>query len=398
MCHIANSVMAGGIRRAAMIALFSMDDDEMITCKSGEWWVENEHFGRANNSAMLLRGQVTYNQFQRLWTKIKDSNAGEPGIYWTNDLELGTNPCCEIALHSNQFCNLCEINGHDIKDQDDFNERAKVAAFFGTLQAGFTDFHYLRPIWEKTTKEEALLGIGITGIASGAIAELDESEAVDFAMDMNAYVAGKIGIEKAARVTCIKPSGTTSCVLGSSSGIHAWFANYFLRTLKFNIDEAIAKYLMKNIPEICEMDMLRNDTVCIRIPIKSPESAILRYETPIELLERVKRYSLNWIKPGHRTGVNTHNVSATISLKTNEWPEVGQWMWDNQQVYNGLSVFPYDGGSYVQPPFEEITEEVYNEKVKHLHSINLSDVLETDDNVNFGQIAACAGGACEIAA
>ena len=397
MCHIANSVLSGGIRRAAMIALFSANDEEMLTSKFGNWWEMNEQRGRANNSAVLERGEVTEEEFKALWKKIELSGSGEPGLYWTKNLDWGTNPCCEIALRPYQFCNLCEVNVSDIESEEDLFQRVRTAAFFGTLQASFTEFHYLRSIWQKTTEKDALLGIGMTGIGSGEILKYDLAKAADEAKEVNAKYSEIIGTNKAARVTCIKPSGTTSCVLGTASGIHAWHAPYYLRTVRFNKHEDVAKYLMANHPEICEDDVLRShDTLCVRIPIKAPEGSILRTETPIELLERVKHFSTKWIKNGHRNGYNTHNVSATISLREEEWEEVGQWMWDNRKHYNGLSVLPFWGGTYSQAPFEDITEEQYNEKVSHLHSIDLTNVIEEDDTVNFGQIAACAGGACEI--
>jgi ribonucleoside-diphosphate reductase alpha chain len=398
MCHIANSVLAGGIRRSAMIALFSHDDEEMITCKYGQWWELNEQRGRANNSAVLKRGEVGQEEFYSLWARVKASNSGEPGIYWTNDLEWGTNPCCEIALRPFQFCNLCEINVGDIESQEDLNERAEIAAFFGTLQAGFTDFHYLRPIWKKTTEKDALVGIGMTGIGSAQILKYDLSQAAQKAIEANKVVSNLISINAAARLTCIKPSGTTSCVLGTSSGIHAWHSEYYLRTVRFSKSEEIAQYLMANYPELCEDDILRHDTLCVCFPIAAPRGAIMRTESSIHLLERVKKFSREWIKPGHIDGVNTHNVSATISVKEEEWLQVGLWMWNNREIYNGLSVIPYDGGSYRQAPFEDISEEEYLKRIEHLKTLDLTQVIEQDDSVNFGQIAACAGGACEIAA
>ena len=397
MCHIANSVLSGGIRRAAMIALFSHDDEEMLTCKYGNWWELNEQRGRSNNSAVLERGQITEEQFKALWKKIELSNSGEPGFYWTKNAEWGTNPCCEIALRPYQFCNLCEVNVSDIKDEQDLFDRVRIAAFFGTLQASFTDFHYLRPIWQKTTEKDALLGIGMTGIGSGEILKYDLEKAAEIAKEVNAEYADLIGINRAARVTCIKPSGTTSCVLGTASGIHAWHNDYYLRTVRFNKSEDIAKYLMANHPEMCEDDVLRShDTLCARIPIKAPEGSIIRSESPIDLLERVKHFSVNWIKSGHRNGYNTHNVSATVSLNDYEWLPVGEWMWKNREYYNGLSVLPYWGGTYQQAPFEDITEEEYEERVSRLTSMDLTSIVEEDDTVNFGQIAACAGANCSV--
>jgi len=397
LCHIANSVLAGGIRRSAMISLFSHDDEEMITCKYGNWWELNEQRGRANNSAVLLRGEVGKEEFDALWKRIEASGSGEPGIYWTNNLDWGTNPCCEIALRPYQFCNLCEVNVSDVTSQEDLNNRVAVAAFFGTLQAGFTDFHYLRPIWQKTTQKDALLGIGMTGIASGEILKYDLDVAAHIAKLMNSMISNVLGINEAARITCVKPSGTTSCVLGTSSGIHAWHNDYYLRTIRFGKTEDVASYLIVNHPEICEDDVLRpQDTLCVRIPIKAPEGSIFRTETAIDTLERVKKFATEWIKPGHISGDNTHNVSATISVKPEEWLPVGEWMWDNKEYYNGLSVLPYFGGSYKQAPFEDITKEEYETRINSLKNIDLTKVVELDDSVDFGQVAACAGGACEL--
>ena len=416
MCHIANSVLAGGIRRSAMISLFSHDDEEMITCKYGNWWELNEQRGRANNSAVLERGSVGEEEFNALWKRIEASGSGEPGIYWTNNKDWGTNPCCEIGLRPYQFCNLCEVNVSDVTSQDDLNERVAIAAFFGTLQAGFSNFHYLRPIWARTTQKDALLGIGMTGIGSGEILKYNLEIAAHIAKTMNSMISSVIGTNEAARLTCIKPSGTTSLVLGTASGIHAWHAPYYLRTMRFNKNEDLAAYLMVNHPELCEDDVLRpTDTVCVRIPVKAPEGSILRTETALDTLERVKRFSTEWIKPGHINGHNTHNVSATISINSerayvttpdgyqevviggrNEWEIVGEWMWNNQNVYNGLSVLPAFNHTYQQAPFEDISEEEYNKRIGSINSVDLTKVTELDDSVDFGQVAACAGGACEI--
>jgi len=397
LCHIANSVLAGGIRRSAMIALFSHDDEEMITCKYGNWYELNEQRGRANNSAVLERGQISEQEFLDLWKRIEASGSGEPGIYWTNNKDWGTNPCCEIGLRPYQFCNLCEVNVSDVESQEDLNERVATAAFFGTLQAGFTDFHYLRPIWQKTTQKDALLGIGMTGIGSGEILKYDLDVAAHVAKVMNSMISNVLGTNEAARITCIKPSGTTSLVLGTASGIHAWHNDYYLRTMRFNKNEDIASYLMVNHPELCEDDVLRpTDTVCVRIPVKAPEGSIFRTETAIDTLERVKKFSTEWVKPGHISGDNTHNVSATINIKEDEWVTVGEWMWTNREFYNGLSVLPYWGGTYQQAPFEDITKEQYESRIATLKSIDLTKVMELDDTVDFGQVAACAGGSCSI--
>jgi ribonucleoside-diphosphate reductase alpha chain len=397
MCHIANSVLAGGIRRSAMISLFTHDDEEMITCKYGTWYELNEQRGRANNSAVLERGITTEEEFKSLWKRIEASGSGEPGIYWTNNKDWGTNPCCEVALSPYQFCNLCEINVDDISSQEELNNRTAVAAFFGTLQAGFTDFHYLRPIWAKTTQKDALLGVSMTGICSGKVLEARLDICANTVKVVNRMISSQMGINESARTTCIKPSGTTSLVLGCSSGIHAWHSPFYLRTMRFGKSEDIAMFLEVNYPELCEDDVLRpKDTLCVRIPVKAPEGSIFRTEAALDTLERVKKFSKEWIKPGHISGDNTHNVSATISIDDEEWKTVGNWMWENKEFYNGISVLPYDNHSYLQAPFEEISEEEYNKRVSSLHSLDLTKIMEIDDNVEFSQISACSGSQCEI--
>jgi ribonucleoside-diphosphate reductase alpha chain len=397
VCHIADAVLAGGIRRAALISLFSADDDEMIACKSGSWWENNPQRGRANNSAVLLRHKITKEFFMELWKRVELSGAGEPGIYFTNDKDWGTNPCCEIALRPYQFCNLCEVNVSDIESQEDFNKRVKAASFIGTLQAGYTDFHYLRDVWKKTTEKDALIGVSMTGIGSGTVLGYDMTEAANIVKEENERVANMIGINPAARATTVKPAGTTSLTLGTSSGIHAWHNDYYVRRIRVGKNEPIYSYLSENHPELVEDEYFRpHDTAVISVPQKSPEGAILRTESPFQILDRVKRVSQEWIKPGHRTGSNSHNVSATISLKEEEWELAGEWMWENRKFYNGLSVLPYDGGSYIQAPFEDITEEKYHEMFEKLHSIDLSKVVETQDNTDLSGEIACGALGCEI--
>jgi ribonucleoside-diphosphate reductase alpha chain len=396
-CHIADAVLAGGIRRAALISLFSADDDEMISCKSGNWWEHNPQRGRANNSAVLLRHKVTQEYFMDLWKRIELSGAGEPGIYLSNDKDWGTNPCCEIALRPYQFCNLCEVNASDIESQEDFEIRVKGASFIGTLQAGYTDFHYLRDVWKRTTEKDALIGVGMTGIGSGVVLGYDMKAAAQAVKEENERVAGLIGINKAARTTTVKPSGTSSLVLGTSSGIHAWHNDYYLRRIRVGKNEAIYTYLLINHPELVEDEFFRpHDTAVITIPQKSPEGSILRHESVFQMLERVKKVSQEWIRPGHRSGQNTHNVSATVSIKEDEWEFVGDWMWKNRKFYNGLSVLPYNGGTYTQAPFEDCNQEDFERLIKTLSDVDLTKVIELQDNTNLSGEVACAGGACEI--
>ena len=397
VCYIADAVLAGGIRRAALISLFSADDDDMIACKSGNWWETNPQRGRANNSAVLMRHKITKDFFLDLWKRVELSGAGEPGIYLSNDKDWGTNPCCEIALRPFQFCNLCEVNASDIESQEDYNDRVKAAAFIGTLQASYTDFHYLRPIWQRTTEKDALIGVSMTGIGSGTVLGYDMKEAAKLVKEENARVAELLGINRSARCTTVKPAGTTSLTLGTSSGIHAWHNDYYVRTIRVGKNEAIYKYLAEQHPELIEDEYFSpHDTAVISIPQKAPEGAIMRTESPFQLLERVKKVAQEWIKSGHRGGSNTHNVSATISLRDHEWDAAGQWMWDNKTHYNGLSVLPYDGGTYKQAPFQDCTQEEYERLFSYLKDIDLTNIVELNDETDLSGELACAGGACEI--
>jgi ribonucleoside-diphosphate reductase alpha chain len=397
VCHIADAVLAGGIRRAALISLFSADDDEMIGAKSGHWWEEAPQRGRANNSAVLMRHKITKEFFMDLWKRVELSGAGEPGIYLNNDKDWGTNPCCEIALRPYQFCNLCEVNASDIESQEDFNSRVKAAAFIGTLQAGYTDFHYLRDIWRETTEKDALIGVSMTGIGSGVVLGYDLKKAASVVKRENTRVAKLIGINSAARCTTVKPAGTTSLALGTSSGIHAWHNDYYIRRVRVGKNESMYKYLIKFHPDLVEDDYFRaHDTAVISIPQKAPEGSILRDESPFDLLERIKKVATEWVQPGHRKGSNTHNVSATVSLKQEEWRYAGEWMWENRDHYNGLSVLPYDGGTYTQAPFEDISKVKYDYMMKSLTEVNLSNIYEGEDETDLSGELACAGGSCEI--
>ena len=397
ICHIADAVLAGGIRRAALISLFSADDEDMIAAKTGNWWETNPQRGRANNSVVLLRHKIDKEYFMDLCDRVKASGAGEPGFYFSNDKDWGTNPCCEIALRPYQFCNLTEVNVSDVESQGELNSRVKAAAFIGTLQAGYTDFHYLRDIWRRTTEKEALIGVSMTGIASGKVLNLDTTEASKVVMMENERVAKLLGINKAARTTTVKPAGTTSLTVGTSSGIHAWHNDHYIRRLRVGKNEAIYTYLSLYHPDMIEDEYFRpHDTAVISVPQKAPEGAILRTESALQLLKRVAKISTEWVKPGTRNGQNTHNVSATISIKDTEWTDVVEWMWENREVYNGLSVLNHDGGTYKQAPFEDCSKETYEAMLESLEEIDLTKVVEVEDNTDLSGELACAGGACEV--
>tara|TARA_R110000782_G_scaffold108521_3_gene197092 strand:- start:567 stop:1604 length:1038 start_codon:yes stop_codon:yes gene_type:complete len=344
-----------------------------------------------------MRHKITKEFFMDLWKRVELSGAGEPGIYLSNDKDWGTNPCCEIALRPYQFCNLCEVNVSNILDQDDLNDRVRAASFIGTLQAGYTDFHYLRPVWQRTTEKDALIGVSMTGIGSGTVLGYNMKEAAKIVKTENARVAELIGINKSARTTTVKPAGTTSLTLGTSSGIHAWHNEYYIRRLRVGKNESIYKHLMEHHPELVEDEYFRpHDTAVISVPQKAPSGAIMRTESPFQLLERVKKVSQEWIRPGHRSGNNSHNVSATISLRDHEWDAAGEWMWENKESYNGLAVLPYNGGTYTQAPFEDIDVATYEKLMISLNNVDLTDIVETDDETDLKGELACAGGNCEI--
>ena len=397
ICHIADAVLSGGIRRAALISLFDRDDLDMLSAKTGAWWELNPQRGRANNSVVLNRDDITEAEWFDIWKKVEQSGSGEPGVFWTNDYDMGSNPCCEIALNPNQYCNLVETNVSDVTTQEELNARVKAATLIGTLQAGYTDFHYLRNIWKETTEKEALLGVSMTGIGSGTVLSLDLKEAAEICKEENARVANLININSSARITTVKPAGTTSLVLGSSSGIHAWHNDYYIRRMRVGKNEPLYKYMTEKVPALIEDCVHKPHLEAVMsFPQKAPEGAMLRTESYKDLLERVKRWNEEWIGNGHNYGNNHHNVSCTISLKDDEWDECGKWMWENRANYTGISVLPYNGGTYQQAPFEDCTKETFEEMYQHLSEIDLTKVIEVDDNTEAKDNLACSNGSCEI--
>ena len=305
---------------------------------------------------------------------------------------------CEIGLRPYQMCNLTEINAGAIVTQDDFDEASEAAAFIGTLQAGYTDFHYLNPKWKHACEKDALLGVSMTGIASGTVEKLDMEHAAGCAKTENKRVARLLNINPASRITAVKPAGTTSLVLGTSSGIHAWHAPFYIRRMRAGKDEALAKYMMKASPNLVEQDVNVPNQVVLSFPQRAPAGATVRTEPMMSLLERVKDVSVRWVAQGHVKGTNQHNVSCTISVKDHEWPELTDWMWKNREHYNGISVLPFFGSSaYPQLPFEDITEEKYNEMLPWLGAVDISKVFEEDGSaINLAAEVACSGGACEL--
>jgi ribonucleoside-diphosphate reductase alpha chain len=372
----------------------------MLTSKHGNWWEKHPHRARANNSAVLLRGHVSMEEFFHVYDQCIASNAGEPGFFWTNDLDWGTNPCAEIALQSNQFCNLTTTNLTGIKNEKDFDNRIYAASFLGTLQATYTDFPYLSERWKQVTEEEALIGCSFTGIADSSLLSGESlRNAARTVLDINAKYSKKLGINPAARATAIKPEGTASCVLGSSSGIHARHDQFYLRRVRMNRDDELAKYLMRVCPELVEADLFSQTGVVVTIPQESPAGAVLRNnESAIELFERVKLYYENWVVPGHRSGANTHNVSCTINYRPEETELLKVKLWEDRESYAAVALLPASDTIYQQAPFEGCDEATFHKFDAMVKDIDLTKVMEMEDNTNRAEQLACggAGGSCEI--
>lgn len=397
ICYISDAVLSGGIRRSACIALFSYHDNDMLECKFGKWYELNPQRGRANNTVVLLRHKIKEKDFYELWDKMINSGSGEPGFMMSNDMEIGCNPCGEISLKSKQFCNLVEVNVSDIVSQDDLDNRARAAAFIATLQASYTNFHYLSDGWKVNTEKDALIGVGLTGIASGKIFKFNLKQTAQFVVEENERVSALIGTSPAIRTTTVKPSGTASLVLGCSSGVHPWFSKYYIRRIRVLKNEPLYLYLNAHHKELLEDDYFQpNIQAIISIPIKAPVGAITSDESPLDLLERVKYLHENWIKPGHKKGHNTNNVSCTVLVTKEDSGSVGKWMWENRDSYAALSILPKDENTYIQPPYEAISKAQYDSMVEILKTVDFSKVYEYEDGTNLSGEAACAGGACEI--
>lgn len=407
ICHISDCVLSGGIRRASLISFFDADDIEMMNCKTGDWYIDNIQRSNANNSVVLYKPELKREDFDNFFDITEKSGSGDPGLFFTNDKNknICSNPCAEISLNPYQMCNLCEISAKDILSKEDFIERVKAATLIGTLQASYTNFHYLRPVWKETTDREALLGIGITGLANGNIEDDWLEEGANIAREYNLWISKHIGINSAARITCVKPSGTVSLVAGVSSGVHPWYAPYYIRRITVNSEEPIYKYLKNNHPELIETVEYKNSEGevtsikhTINIPIKAPDGAICRKdETEIEFLERIKKLNLKWINPGHVKGVNKHNVSCTVPVKNDNWGLVKEWMWENKDYYSAIALLPYyeEDNTYQQLPHEEISREKYLSMVNFLKKIDLDSIKEFEYR-NFESEPSCSAGSCEI--
>jgi len=409
MCHIGDLVFCGGVRRTALISLFDVTDEDMLRSKHGSWWEKNPQRARANNSAVIHRGHDLVEQQMRYVLQMCfDSNAGEPGIFLTNDYELGANPCVEISLRPRQFCNLTEINLSACQSPEEFLEAAKAGAIIGTLQASYTDFAYIDSRWKKNCEEEALLGVSITGQAESKEWFTDEllREGAKLMVSTNQEWAGKLGINPAARIGCTKPSGSTSAWLGTTSGVHAAHDDFYLRRVRVDqeANAPIVKYLTDTfgISEpmtegVVERDTYSKDVVVVTVPISKKGAIKRQEESSISLMTRAKSVYDNWIVPSHNGGANYHNVSLTVNYREHEKSDIVTWILANRGSFTGISLLPFDGSAYTQMPFESITEDKYHEwAARYPGDIDLFS-LDYSQSVDARKgEAACSAGGCEL--
>ncbi len=368
LMYISEAVLAGGIRRSAAICVFSPDDEEMLNAKTGNWFNDNPQRGRSNNSCLLLRDKTTRTQFAHILKSVREF--GEPGFIWADSTEYIVNPCCEIGFYPVDettglsgwgLCNLTEINGAKVKSKEDFASAARAAALIGTLQAGYADFPYLGEVTERIVRRDALLGVSITGIMENPHLLLDpalQREMAELIKDTNEAMAAKIGIAPAARTTCIKPAGSSSCLLGTSSGIHPHHARRYFRRVRANKHEALLKYYAAINPqavEDCVWSADRTDAV-ITFCVETPAHATIKDDLrAVEFLDIVRTTQQNWVRSGaraeHSPAWLSHNVSNTVTVRDDEWTEVGAFLFEYRADFTGVSLLPASGDKdYAQAP------------------------------------------------
>ena len=406
-CKIAQIVVVGGVRRSALISLSNLTDDRIRRAKHGQWWVETPHRGLANNSACYTE-KPDFEAFLNEWSSLYESRSGERGFFSRvasqrqaakngrrdPDQEFGTNPCSEIILRPNQFCNLSEVVVRADDTADDLKRKVRLASILGTLQATLTDFRYLRSKWQQNTAEEALLGVSMTGIMdskltngkSKGLPELLES-LKDEAVKVNKEWAAKLGINQAAAITCVKPSGTVSQLVDSASGIHGRFADYYIRRVRADIRDPLCNVLKEaGVPH--EVDVTSPSTLVFSYPQKAPKGSIIASEqTGMEQLELWNVYQKHWCE---------HKPSITVYYTDDEFLAIGNWLYNNFDDCSGVSFLPYSDHSYEQAPYEAINEEKYKELLAAMPKTMDWNIVESSDKTEGAQTLACTGGACEI--
>ena len=409
LCKIGEVVVVGGVRRSAMISLSDLEDDRMRSCKSGNWWEHNGQRALANNSA-AYESKPDIGQFLAEWTSLYNSHSGERGLFSREasvkqakkngrrnpDFEFGTNPCSEIILRPYQFCNLTEVVVRAEDTPETLARKVRIATILGTYQSTLTHFPYLRKIWQKNTEDERLLGVSLTGILDNKwMGEVNEStkkhleQLRKVSVDTNADLATRLGIPVSAAITCVKPSGTVSQLVDSASGIHTRHSQYYVRRVRGDKKDPLTGFLVEaGIPaEDCVMRP--ESTAVFSFPQKAPEGATLRdHMSAIDHLDVWLMYQRHWCE---------HKPSVTISVKEDEWMDVGAWVWRNFDEISGVSFLPYDGGTYRQAPYEECTKEQYEAMLEKMpKTIDWDSLVEYDDNVEGVQTLACTGSSCEI--
>ena len=408
MCKIGDIVVVGGVRRSAMISLSNLSDDRMRHAKSGQWWEGNAQRALANNSAVYTE-KPDVESFLREWTALVESKSGERGIFARYAAEAhvasrgrretghewGTNPCSEIILRSNQFCNLTEVVVRAGDTRKTLEDKVRLATILGTIQSTFTKFPYLRRVWTKNTEEERLLGVSLTGIMDNPITSAPDPELLrhlrDVAVDTNKAWASMLGIPASAAITCVKPSGTVSQLVDAGSGIHARHSPYYIRTVRGDVKDPLTT-LMKDEGVPWEPEVFHPDsTVVFSFPQKAPGGAVTRNDmTAIQQLELWKMYALNWCE---------HKPSVTISVRDEEWVDVGAWVYRNFDICSGISFLPHSDHTYQQAPYQDFDKAAYDELLGRMPvTINWGRLgeYESDDNTSGMQTLACTGGVCEI--
>jgi ribonucleoside-diphosphate reductase alpha chain len=409
LCKIGEVVVVGGVRRSAMISLSDLEDDRMRSCKSGNWWEQNGHRALANNSA-TYNSKPDIGQFLQEWTSLYNSHSGERGIFSReasksqaakngrrdSSFDFGTNPCSEIILRPYQFCNLTEVVVRAEDTVESLANKIRIATILGTFQSTMTHFPYLRKVWQKNTEEERLLGVSLTGILDNKwMGEVSDSTAKALeqlrkvAVDTNSDLATQLGIPRSAAITCVKPSGTVSQLVDSASGIHARHSQYYIRRVRGDKKDPLSAFLTSAGVPAEDCVMRPDSTVVFSFPMKAPEGARLRDDlTAIEHLDVWMMYQRHWCE---------HKPSVTISVKEDEWMDVGAWVFRNFDEISGVSFLPWAGGTYRQAPYEECNKEQYEEMLSKMpKDIKWDDLVEVEDNVEGAQTLACVAGHCEI--
>ena len=402
-CKVADIVVVGGVRRSALISLSNLTDGRMQRAKSGEWWQDTPHRALANNSVCYTE-KPDFESFLNEWKALFESKAGERGIFSRPaakaiaarngrrdvDYEFGTNPCSEIILRPNQFCNLSEVVLRSTDTEETFLQKVEMATILGTLQATLTDFRYLRKIWSDNTKEEALLGVSITGVMDNTKISSDAkllAKARQVAVDTNKKWAKKLGINQSTAITCVKPSGTVSQLVNSASGCHPRFSKYYVRRVRADKRDPMSSVLI-NAGVPYEEDRFNTATWVFSFPIKSPDKAVTTSE--MGAMEQLKVWSTlqeHWCE---------HKPSITVYYRDSEFLEIGQWVYNNFDTVSGISFLPYSDHSYVQAPYEEIEKAEYEALSKAMPKTIEWDINELEDDTTGSQELACVGGSCEL--